>query len=419
MNKAVEEIAASANHPNQENLSLDEDFIEELSQKDESLSWKAETGLNEDSLCGAIEAIIFMNDKPCGLAQLKNQLGESIPLRMIHSSIARLQKEYEQGHHGIRLLEVADGYQFRTRPVFAPLIQKMFKVEALQLSQSALEVLAVIAYRQPIARSEIDRTRGVDSSHILRGLMDKKLVKLSKRSLDLGKMAQYATTNEFLELFGLNKIEDLPPEYEISALGSEDSLGSLSDIKSMFKNTSALELDHNEMDELEKLDNEIKSISYETDFIRSLKRDGNDKGASGEGSEKHSAFDLLEGHLLKLKIKEENLLAANAPSLSDITSSLFSTGNDLFKPALVNPIENIEEDFFETASDFENEVETDPLADDVPIKEEAYWMSEDLMDENALESDDVQELQELEEEEEYDSSIESLDFAVPHPRKEI
>src|SRR5690606_19713831 len=99
-----------------EEFSLDLDYFNEKEQEDKL--WQARTGLNAETLCGAIETIIFMSDKPISILKIKNYIDADLPLRVVHESIARLQKEYETKHHGIRLQEVAQGYQFRTKATY-------------------------------------------------------------------------------------------------------------------------------------------------------------------------------------------------------------------------------------------------------------------------------------------------------------
>ena len=136
-----------------EDFDLDLDFFNEKEQEDKL--WQARTGLNFETLCGAIETIIFVQDKPINLLKIKNQIDADLPLRVVHESIARLQSEYEAKHHGIRLMEVAQGYQFRTKATYSKIIQNIFKVQSLQLSPTALEVLAIIAYKQPISKTTV------------------------------------------------------------------------------------------------------------------------------------------------------------------------------------------------------------------------------------------------------------------------
>ena len=131
-----------------EDFSLDLNFYDEKQQEDKL--WQARTGLNSETLCGAIETLIFMSEKPIPLNKIKAQIDEDLPLRVVHESLNRLQEEYEAKHHGIRLIEVAEGYQFRTKPAYSRFVQDLFKVNSLVLSPTSLDVLAIVAYKQPI-----------------------------------------------------------------------------------------------------------------------------------------------------------------------------------------------------------------------------------------------------------------------------
>ena len=200
-------------YPGQSLLELKQEFLDDEKQEDQL--WQARTGLNFDTLCGAIETLIFMSDKPVSIVKIKSLIDEDMPLRVIHESLTRLQEGYESKHHGLRLVEVAEGFQFRTKATFSKYVQDLYKVNSLVLSPTALEVLAIIAYKQPVAKVEIDKIRGVDSGHIVRGLIDKRLVKVAGRSEEMGRSVLYGTTPEFLEVFNLANIGDLPPEYEL------------------------------------------------------------------------------------------------------------------------------------------------------------------------------------------------------------
>ena len=177
----------------EENFSLDSDFFYDEDQL-ENL-WQERTGLDLETICGAIETIIFMSDRPISLLKIKNIIDENIPLKVLHQSIEKLQAQYELTSHGIRLVEVAEGYQFRTKAMYSKFVQDLFKVNSLVLSPSSLEVLAIIAYKQPISRMDIDNIRGVDSSHLVRSLMDKRLVKIVGRSTEVGKPSVYGNNN--------------------------------------------------------------------------------------------------------------------------------------------------------------------------------------------------------------------------------
>ena len=275
----------------EETFALELDHFDDKEQEDKL--WMARTGLNFDTLCGAIETIVFMSEKPISLMKIKTYIDNDLPLRVLHDSIAKLQAEYEMGHHGIRLQEVAEGYQFRTKATYSKYVQDIFKVNSIQMTPTALEVLATIAYKQPVSKTEIEKLRGVDSSHIIRALMDKRLVKMAGRSEEeLGRPTLYATTPEFLEVFNLSNLSELPSEFELTEM-AVNNIGQISDIKEIVNGGNKPNFNYDESTELETLANSIKAITADTEFTRLLGSEDK-KRLSGDANMIKSAFDILE-----------------------------------------------------------------------------------------------------------------------------
>ena len=267
-------------------------------------AWMERCGFDQDTLCSVIETLIFMSDKPLPLSKIKDLIDSEIPNETLNQAIERLDEGYQQNHHGIFIRKVAGGYQFCTRPNHAGFVQKLFKTTSLMLSPSALEVLAIIAYRQPISRVEIDRIRSVDSSHLVRGLMNKKLIRITGRSDKVGRPTLYGTTNEFLEVFSLDSLLDLPAERELIHLAKED-LGNTGDIKEVIATCEKKNFSFDELEEIDKLKGQIKNIAVDTDFTKDLhyeerKRriNKNDQESTLE-QQTRSAFDIMEDHLNK------------------------------------------------------------------------------------------------------------------------
>ncbi len=233
------EIEMSANEESSIEPATEEvmdEWIDAIAEDSDSIVsdevlWQARTGLNSDTLCGAIETIIFMSDKPVSIQKIKALIDVAMPLKVIHEALQRLQAEYEQKHHGLRLLEVAEGYQYRTKATYSKYVQDIFKINSLVLSPTALEVLAILAYKQPCSKVEVDKIRGVDSGHIVRALMDKRLVRVVGRSDELGRPVLYGTTPEFLEVFNLPDLAALPPEHELDEMSRASNVGKIADIK--------------------------------------------------------------------------------------------------------------------------------------------------------------------------------------------
>lgn len=316
-----EEMSLEAQIPSLEELDYPEllqlelDYFHDEDQEDKL--WQARTGLNKDTLCGAIETIIFMSDKPVALARIKSLIDEDLPLRVIHEAIEKLQNEYELKHHGIRLQEVAEGYQFRTKATYSKFVQDLFKVSSLVLTPSALEVLAIIAYKQPVAKTEVDKIRGVDSSHIVRQLMDKRLVRVNGRSDEMGRPVLYGTTPEFLEVFNLADLSQLPPEHELEEM-SQSTVGKISDIKTIVHTGDKEQFKFDEIDELDELAESIKAINADTDFTKSLKVEEK-KRISAEGEQVKSAFDLLEEYVEQEILKSQNLASQESELFTAVT----------------------------------------------------------------------------------------------------
>jgi segregation and condensation protein B len=170
--------------------------------------------MNEFDVKPILEGILFLSETPVKLESFMEILPEWEKGTLM-DGIERIQKEYEEETRGLELLEVAGGYQFRTKPRWAEWVNRLRKAKPVKLSQSALETLAIVAYRQPIIRPTIEEIRGVDSGWILRSLLEKGLVRIMGRKEIPGRPIIYGTTKAFLELFNLNTLSDLPTLKEI------------------------------------------------------------------------------------------------------------------------------------------------------------------------------------------------------------
>jgi len=170
--------------------------------------------MDEVEIKPILESLIFISDNPVRLDTLIEILPESNK-EAILEGIEQIKREYGEATKGFELIEVAGGYQFRTKPRWAEWVNRLKKAKAVKLSRSALETLAIIAYRQPIIRPEIEEIRGVDSGWVLRTLLEKGLIRIVSRRDIPGRPIVYGTTKTFLELFNLNTLSDLPTLKEI------------------------------------------------------------------------------------------------------------------------------------------------------------------------------------------------------------
>lgn len=164
-----------------------------------------------------IEALLFASETPLTAERVAEILSD-LDKKEIAALLERLMREYETRGGGISLQAVAGGYQFRTRTDLAPWIRKLRAGRPAMLSPAAMETLAVVAYRQPLVKSEIDRIRGVDASGALKGLLDKKIVRIVGRKDVPGKPIIYGTTRKFLEIFNLKELSELPTLRELRDL---------------------------------------------------------------------------------------------------------------------------------------------------------------------------------------------------------
>jgi segregation and condensation protein B len=165
-----------------------------------------------------IEAILFTASKPITIAELKRVLRGYTPSK-IETLVRELQLEYINDNRSFRIQDIAGGFECSTDPKFAPWILKLeLQRKARQATQSALETLAILAYKQPITRAEIEDLRGVDVSGVLSTLLERNLIKMVGRKEIPGRPFLYGTTEKFLEHFGLKSLQDLPNISEIKSL---------------------------------------------------------------------------------------------------------------------------------------------------------------------------------------------------------
>ncbi|HSW01863.1 MAG TPA: SMC-Scp complex subunit ScpB [Sedimentisphaerales bacterium] len=156
-----------------------------------------------------IEAVLFATDEALPESKLAGIVEATA--RQVRECIENLNARYEANHNAFRIEQIAGGYQMLTQPIYNSWLKKMVKVRSdNKLSPAAMETLAIIAYKQPIIRADIEAIRGVAVGEVIRSLMYKGLVKIAGRAEILGRPMLYGTTKKFLEVFGLNSVKDLP-----------------------------------------------------------------------------------------------------------------------------------------------------------------------------------------------------------------
>ncbi len=172
-----------------------------------------------ENIKNIIEALLFVSDSSLTIDRIKSVLALN-NTKEIREALSALSDEYEARKGGFYLREVAGGYQIRTKPEYTKWIKLLIRTKSVRISKAALETLAIIAYKQPIIRSDIEHIRGVDCGGIVRMLLERKLIRILGRKEISGRPLIYATTKQFLEIFDLKDLKELPTTEEIEKLGN-------------------------------------------------------------------------------------------------------------------------------------------------------------------------------------------------------
>lgn len=166
-----------------------------------------------------IEALLFSQAEPVSVERIEALC--PFPAEEIQAALGELKTRCDQASSGVDLIEVSGGYQLRTKAEFSPFVRELRTVRQRRLSLAALETLAIVAYRQPIVRSDVEAIRGVDAGPTLKTLLDRRLIKIVGHQQTVGQPALYGTTDEFLKLFGLRSLAELPTLRDLQELNRE------------------------------------------------------------------------------------------------------------------------------------------------------------------------------------------------------
>jgi len=228
-------------------------------------------------LLSALEALLFASDKPMSLAMLKQAFtGTTVDTKTLKKALEELQVLCADPTRGVTLEEVNGGWQFRTKLDNMDFLKKVAKVRPFKLSGPALEVLSIIAYKQPIIKNEVDQIRGVESGHLVRALMEKGLVSFAEKTDLPGKPMAYQTTRKFLEIFGLRNLHELPTLSEIDDLlpegiGDEEEKETLSDVTSSLSQSLTASYSEGE-EELLTITETLSTIDTSSEFFEQEKQ---------------------------------------------------------------------------------------------------------------------------------------------------
>lgn len=236
--------------------------------------------VEEERLESIVESVLFASDRPVSLASLKLLFkGTNIRTDKIRRALDQLAVEYAGGRRGVTLEEVPGGYQLRTKMDNMEFLKRTLKTRSFKLSGPALEVLSIVAYKQPIVKAEVDEIRGVESGHLLRALMEKNLVCFEGKSELPGRPMQYGTTKKFLEIFGLRTLKELPTLSQIDELlpdGIDEQQAEEKPTLSMITDSMSETVGNSSYsqgeEELMKIQEQLEEITTTTNFFEEEKR---------------------------------------------------------------------------------------------------------------------------------------------------
>ena len=223
--EAAEAIEEADNEPtdepdNEPTDEADDEADDEPAADQTDLSMGDDRNLVSPKLLSIVESLLFVSEKPLKVSHLKKLLGERSTARV--NRIMRVLIE-QRATTGIVVTEVDRGYQLRTNPDNARWIRHLEEIKPIRMSRAALEVVAVVAYRQPVTRAEVDEIRGVDSGAALKQLLSRDLVRIIGRKEEPGRPFLYGTTHEFLSFFSLGALSELPPLRDVAEMAAAES----------------------------------------------------------------------------------------------------------------------------------------------------------------------------------------------------
>lgn len=251
--------------------------VESLDEANEDSESSEPTEFIEiDRLDSILESLLFSTDKPVSVAVMRQIFkGSNIRSKHITAALDRIASSYAAGNRGVALEEIHGGYQLRTKVDNTEYLKRLARVRPFRLSGPALEVLAIMAYKQPITKAEVDQIRGVESGHLVRALMERGLATFGEKSDLPGRPMTYTTTRKFLETFGLRNLKELPTLTEIDELlpegiGDEEEKESLSDLTAAMSNEIKGSYSEGE-EELQNIADTLKVIDTTSEFFEQEK----------------------------------------------------------------------------------------------------------------------------------------------------
>jgi segregation and condensation protein B len=285
--------------------------------------------LTQDEIISAVESLLFATDKPQSIATLKSAFqGTKVRSANIREALEKLKIEYINPLRGVTLEETSGGYQLRTKIENQKYLQRTVKARPFRLSGPALEVLSIVAYKQPCTKAMVDEVRGVESGHLMRGLLDRNLMSFAGKSELPGRPMLYETTKKFLEIFNLRNINELPSLSEIDQLIPEgigetpEERQTLSDLTGELSTEIVAKTYSEGEDELLDISSELQTIQTSSEFF------DNEKRRQKEKREAERAQDIQERLTIGEAVDEKDKrwlakfeLAKSTPATTEETAA--------------------------------------------------------------------------------------------------
>jgi len=300
---------------------------------------RQEIFIEEDRLKSLLESILFSSPKPMTFDAIKTVFkGTNIKSKQLRRALEEYAADLAAQERGVYIEEIAGGYQLRTKIENTEFLKQVVKQRPFRVSGPSMEVLAIIAYKQPCIKAEVDTIRGVESGHLIRVLMDKGLLQFDGKSDLPGKPMLYKTTKKFLEVFGLRNIRELPSLEEIDQLIPEGIGGEEEEKKTLDTLTGELSLDYGARDaeaeeEFSKITDRLSEISTSSEYFEK------EKERQRLQKDKDKADDIRERMIMgqSVEVKEVNWLkryedaiaaAAAAPAAEAVVEATGETSNE-------------------------------------------------------------------------------------------
>lgn len=278
----TQELTSEEQNPEEQDSEVIEELkTSELSDSElsdfESVDIEEVEFIETEQLQSVIESVLFSTEKPVNLTTFKQIFkGTNIKIDRLKKALDEFAIELAGACRGVTLESVTGGYQLRTKVDNMNFLKRIVKARPFKLSGPALEVLAIVAYKQPVVKMEVDEIRGVESGHLLRSLMERGLVKFEGKSELPGKPMQYGSTKKFLEIFGMRNLQELPTLSEIDELIPEGILEeegekqNLSDLTDSLSEEFSGNYSEGE-EELENITGQLQEISTSSEFFEQEK----------------------------------------------------------------------------------------------------------------------------------------------------